>query len=114
MHLSALAGSLKVVTMQVTRGYYRERHDDEFGNDRMMEASAADIRREEARSKRIGRMEDAEAEREEAERLAAKAKRALKKSKPKKKKKRRRGVSALIADEASDSDSDEEDEDEYD
>eukprot|EP00892_Ulva_mutabilis_P012908 jgi/Ulvmu1/9990/UM059_0039.1 len=95
---------------QVTRGLYRERHDDEFGNDRMMEASAADIRREEARSKRIGRLEDAEAEREEEERLAAKAKRAQFK-KQKKKRKRKTGVSALIADEA-ESDS-EEDEDEY-
>jgi len=31
----------------------------------MMEASAADMRREEARSKRIGRLEDAEAQRDE-------------------------------------------------
>ena len=70
----------------------------------MMEASAADMRREEARSKRIGRLEDAEAQREEEERLAAKLKRAQKK-KPRKKKKRKTGVSAFLADEASESDS---------
>ena len=70
----------------------------------MMEASAADMRREEARSKRIGRLEDAE-----AQRLAAKLKRAQKK-KPRKKKKRKTGVSAFLADEASESDSEEDDE----
>lgn len=58
--------------VQVTRGFYREDRDDEPFNDRAMLASAADIRREEARSRRIGRQEDLAAEREELRHAAAK------------------------------------------
>ena len=77
----------------------------------MMEASAAEMRREEARSKRMGRLEDQRAEQEEAARIAAKAaaKRARAAQKPKKKKKRRTGVNAFLNDEASESDDDSED-----
>ena len=58
--------------LQVTRGFYREDRGDEPFNDRAMLASTADIRREEARSRRIGRQEDLEAEREELRHAAAK------------------------------------------
>jgi hypothetical protein len=57
---------------QVTRGFFREDRADEAFNDRSMEASAADIRLEEARSRRIGREEDLEAERQELRRIKEK------------------------------------------
>lgn len=100
--------------VQLTGGY-RQRHARGDDDDRFMEASAADIRREEARSKRLGRQEDVLAEKEEAERVAAKAARktAHKAKKKKKRKKAKTGVNPFLADEASE-DSDEDDEEEYD
>ena len=62
-------------SMQVTRKYYREERDVSTFNDRAMVASAADIRREEARSRAAGRAEDLAAEREELRRAAEKERR---------------------------------------
>lgn len=100
--------------VQVTGGWRRRRDDSgDEGDDRMMEASAADIRREEAHSKRLGRQEDIEADQEEAARVAAKAaaKKARAASKPKKRKKRRTGVNAFVNDEASEEDDEDSEED---
>jgi hypothetical protein len=101
---------MTAVSVQLTGAYRRRAADAEAGDDRMMEASAAEIRREEARSRRLGRQEDAQAEAEEAARMVAKAARkAARKAKVKKKRKKpRTGVSAFLADEASE-DSDDDD-----
>jgi hypothetical protein len=56
----------------VTRKFYREDRSGEPFNDSSMVASLADMRKEEARSRRLGRQEDLEAEREELRRVNAK------------------------------------------
>lgn len=49
----------------MTRKFYRDMHEDDGGAGRNMEASVREMQREEARSRRIGRAEDAAAAREE-------------------------------------------------
>lgn len=56
----------------MTRKFYRQDRGDDGFNDRMMETSAAEMRREEARSRKMGRQEDAEAERQLLAEQAAK------------------------------------------
>lgn len=53
-------------------GYDPSKYRDSAADDRMMEASAADIAREEARSKRIAKTEDEREAEAEARRAAAK------------------------------------------
>lgn len=107
--------------MQVTRGFYREDRDVSAADDRAMVASAADMRREEARSRRAGRDEDVAAEREELARLRAKeAKVARARARVKARRRRagggggggaaRRGGAAFL-DDAADDDEDEDGED---
>lgn len=91
---------------KVTRKFYREIRDDRGFNDRMMEASWADMKREEARSKRMGRQEDDEEERLELLRQQAKEE----KKRKGKKRKRKSGMSMFVDDEVSE-DSDEDDAD---
>ena len=56
----------------MTRGFYREDRALDPLDDRAMVTSASEMRREEARSRRVGRAEDAIAEREELARINAK------------------------------------------
>jgi SPT2 chromatin protein len=102
--------------VQVTRGFYREDRRGDAGDDRAMVASAAEMRAEEARSRRIGRQEDAEAEREELRRLAAKEAKLARARKRRKAARRKdgssggkRGDAAMFLDDGGD---DEDDDDE--
>ena len=84
--------AIVVAPVQVTRAFYREdRRDDGPFNDSAMEASAAEMRAEEARSRRIGRQEDLQAEREELRRVAAKEAKLARARKRAKAAKRQRG-----------------------
>jgi hypothetical protein len=55
-------------------GYDPSKYQDDWADDRRMEASWEQLQAEERRSARMGRAEDAREEAEEARRLAAKAK----------------------------------------
>ena len=86
--------------MQEARKFYREDRDVSTFNDRSMEATAAEIRQEEARSKRAGRLEDEKEEQAELLRQAAKI------EKRRARRKRRRAGGGLIDDEVSEDSSD--------